>query len=353
MMVGYHAPLPPAPTGVADYAARLLEALRRLGHVEVDPERADVRLYQIGNNPLHTAIYERALAEPGVVLLHDALLHHFLLGHLDEERYVAEFVYNGGAESEARPLWRARPRSAGDERFFRYPMLRRVCESARGVIVHNSAAAKLVAPWARAEVVPHLYSEPDVPARDLRSEWGIPKAALVLGVFGFLRETKRLATVLRAFAHLRGAHLVVAGRFVSTDYEMAMAPLLAHPGVRRLGFGSEEEFWQRARAVDAVINLKWPTAGESSGIAVRLMGLGKTVVLSAAPENAEFPESTCLRVDPGAAEEEMLAEILAWLARRPDAARAIGAAARAYILREHHVDRVARSIWAILLTKRG
>lgn len=353
MTVGYHAPLPPAPTGVADYAAALLEGLRRLGRVEVDPERANVRLYQIGNNPLHAAIYDRALAEPGVVLLHDALLHHFLLGHLDEERYVAEFVYNGGVESEARELWQARARSAGDERFFRYPMLRRVCERARGVIVHNAAAAALVAPWARAEVVPHLYAEPAVPPRDLRSEWDIPKDAPVFGVFGYLRETKRLATVLRAFSRLRDAYLVIAGRFVSPDYEKALAPQLAQPGVIRLGFGSEEEFWQRARAVDVVINLKWPTAGESSGIAVRLMGLGKSVILSGTPENAEFPETTCLRVDPGAVEEEMLTEILVWLAQRPDAARTIGAAARAHILREHDVDRVARRIWSILLTKVG
>ncbi|MCU0245690.1 MAG: hypothetical protein MUC42_03900 [Bryobacter sp.] len=351
MTVGYHAPLPPAPTGVADYAAALLEALRRLGSVEVDPDRAEVRLYQIGNNPLHAAIYERALLEPGVVLLHDALLHHFLLGQLDEERYVAEFVYNGGVESEARALWQARARSAGEERFFRYPMLRRVCERARGVIVHNAAAAALVSPWARPEVVPHLYAEPAIAPRDLRAEWGIAKDATVFGVFGYLRETKRLAAVLRAFSRLSGAYLVVAGRFVSSDYERALAPLLAQPGVIRLGFGSDEEFWQRALAVDAVVNLKWPTAGESSGIAVRFMGLGKTVILSATPENAEFPETTCLRVDPGAAEEEMLTEILAWLAQRPHAVRTIGAAARAHIQREHDVDRVARRIWSILLTR--
>ena len=40
--VGFYSPLPPARTGVADYAAALLAALRRLGPVEVAPERCDV-----------------------------------------------------------------------------------------------------------------------------------------------------------------------------------------------------------------------------------------------------------------------------------------------------------------------
>ena len=58
-------------------------------------------------------------------------------------------------------------------------------------------------------------------------------------------------------------------------------------------------------------------AGETSGIAIRLMGLGKTVLVSAGEETSRFPEAACVRVDPGQAEEEMLAEYLVWLARCP------------------------------------
>jgi len=78
--VGFDAPLPPARTGVADYAAALLSALRRRGTVEVNPRRADVWLYHLGNNQLHRDIYRRALARPGIVVLHDAVLQHFFLG---------------------------------------------------------------------------------------------------------------------------------------------------------------------------------------------------------------------------------------------------------------------------------
>ena len=86
MKVGFFSPLPPAPTGVSDYSAALLTALRKHGEVEVAASDADVALYHVGNNLLHREIYDRALARPGVVVLHDAVLQHFFLGTLDDSR---------------------------------------------------------------------------------------------------------------------------------------------------------------------------------------------------------------------------------------------------------------------------
>jgi len=125
--VGFYSPMPPARTGVADYAAALLGELRRHGRVEVAPRDCDVALYHLGNNGQHAGIYRRALERPGVVLLHDAVLHHFLLGQLDESSYIEEFVYNYGEWNRglARDLWHWRAASGSDPRYFCYPMLRR------------------------------------------------------------------------------------------------------------------------------------------------------------------------------------------------------------------------------------
>jgi hypothetical protein len=72
--------MPPARTGVADYSAALVAALRKIGDVSINDPDADISLYHLGNNQLHRPIYERALAHPGVVVLHDAVLHHFFWG---------------------------------------------------------------------------------------------------------------------------------------------------------------------------------------------------------------------------------------------------------------------------------
>jgi hypothetical protein len=172
---------------VADYAAALLAELRKHGRVEVAPSTCDVALYHLGNNALHGEIYQRALAVPGVVVLHDAVLHHFLLGRLDEAAYMDEFVYNYGEWNRglARELWRGRASSATDRRYFDYPMLRRIVERSRAVVVHNPAAARVVrehAPQARVVEIPHLYVAPrDLPgvAEPLRwrQRWGVIRQA--------------------------------------------------------------------------------------------------------------------------------------------------------------------------------
>ena len=165
MTVGFHAPLPPARTGVADYAAALLAELRRHGHVDLAPQRCDVALYHLGNNAMHAAIYRRAIDHPGVVVLHDAVLHHFLLGQLGETDYVEEFVYNYGEWSRglARELWRGRAASGSDSRYFEYGMLKRAAEQALAVVVHNPAAVEAVkrhAPAAHVVEIPHLFQPP-------------------------------------------------------------------------------------------------------------------------------------------------------------------------------------------------
>lgn len=191
LKVGFFSPLPPARTGVADYSAELLRALKPLGQVDVNRSAAEISLYHLGNNPLHREIYRRALERPGVVVLHDAVLHHFFLGALKEREYAEEFVYNYGAWSEdlARDLWRRRSRSASDPEYFQYPMLKRVVERSLGAIVHNPRAAAMAAQHAPAAVVyeiPHLFAAPvESPAQSdvlrLRDQLGIAPRVLSAG----------------------------------------------------------------------------------------------------------------------------------------------------------------------------
>ncbi|MBS1856014.1 MAG: glycosyltransferase [Acidobacteria bacterium] len=361
MTVGFYSPLPPARSGVADYSAALLAELRRRGRVEANPRSCDLALYHLGNNRLHAEIYRRAIKHPGVVVLHDAVLHHFLLGQLAEGEYVSEFVYNYGEWNRglARDLWRGRAASASDDRYFRYPMLKRAAGVARAIVVHNPAAARAVrehAPDATVREIPHLFAAPDLPseaeALRYRDSLGL-SGAFVFAVFGYLRESKRLFSVLAAFEALRRefprAALLIAGEFVSSDLERAIAPLLAAPGIVRLPFLSERDFWLAARMTDACINLRYPSAGESSGIAVRLMGIGKPVLVTESEEYARLPADACLRIAPGAAECDALFEHMRLLAAMPAAAEAIGARAAAHIAAHHRLDTVGEQFWKVLV----
>lgn len=360
MKVAFFSPLPPARTGVADYAAQLLQALKPLGEVAIDSPDGDIALYHLGNNGLHRETYRRALERPGLVVLHDAVLHHFFLDQLNEQNYIAEFVYNYSAWTEdlARDLWRDRSRSAVDPQYFRYPMLKRVVERSLGVIVHNPRAAVIVAehvPGAQVYEIPHLFQPPSDPPANvevarLRSRLGIQPNVFLFGLFGYLRESKRILSAVRAFHRVRSCApmaLLIAGEFISKDLARSVESLVSE-GIVRVPYLSDCDFWQHAAAVDACISLRYPTVGETSGISIRLMGLGKPVLLSEGRENERFPEDVCVRVDPEPAEEEMLAEFMVWLARFPQDARAIGERARTYIREFHAPSRVAQLYWEAL-----
>jgi len=353
--VGFHSPLPPARTGVADYSASLLPAFRKLCTVSVNSSSpCDIDLYHIGNNLLHREVYRRALSRPGIVVLHDAVLHHFYLGLGDRRQYLDEFAanYGGWCVGLAESLWRDRARSAQDPRYFSRPMLRRIVESARGIVVHNpGAAAAARAHGATGPIyeIPHLFVAPEAPpamdVEHLRRRLGIPPTGFLFAVFGHLRESKRIVPVLRVFSGARRSHpeafLLVAGECASSDLERAVDPLLRQPGVIRVPYLTEPGFWLHAYAAGACINLRYPSAGETSGITIRLMGIGKPVLLTAGLETSSFPRETCLRVDPGLAEEEMLSSMMLLLLNRPAIARRIGCLAAAHVRRHHSVDAAA------------
>jgi glycosyltransferase involved in cell wall biosynthesis len=360
--VGYHAPPPGSHTGVADYAATLRTALLRLGPVSDNASKADIHLYHLGNNRLHQEIYARALETPGVIVLHDAVLHHFMLGTLSHEQYISEWIYNYGEwrRDLGEELWRERSRSAFDPRYFQSPMLRRILERAKGVIVHNPGAAAIVAAHGGGNiaVIPHfceLNNPVELPARArFREQLRIGQGTTLFGIFGYLREPKRILPCIRAFLRLHAIRpdtaLLLAGESVSPDLERLLRLEVSHPAIRRLGRLSEHDLARAAATVDCCLNLRYPGAGETSGIAVRLMALGKPVAVTDNTENSAFPHASVLRVTPGVAETAELFDHMLLVTEFPRVARDVGNEAQSHIREHHALEPVTRKYWEALCT---
>ncbi len=361
MTVGYHAPPPGSPSGVADYAETLRRALARLTRVAPGAATADVHLYHLGNNRLHEADYAHALATPGIVVLHDAVLHHFLLGTCTKEHYLAEWIYNYGAWKRdlGEELWRERARAHTDPRYFRFPMLRRVAERSLGIIVHNPGAAAIVRAansGTPIEVIPHFCEIADPPDAFLtarfRQQLGIGQGVMLFAIFGYLREPKRVIQCIEIFKKLHLTRpktaLLLAGEVVSNDLARLLQNEPAHPAIFRTGYLSDEDFRIAAAAVDCGLNLRYPGVGETSGIAVRLMGQAKPVIITDSAENADFPPQVVLRVAPGVAEAAELFDDMSLVTEFPALAREIGSEARLHVQQHHSLDTVARRFWEVL-----
>lgn len=367
MIVGYHAPPPGSHSGVADYAETLRTALARLGRMEPNAANADVHLYHLGNNRLHEKIYARALETPGVIVLHDAVLHHFFLGASTQEQYLAEWIYNYGAwrRDLGEELWRERARGPIDPRYFQFPMLRRILERSLCVIVHNPGACAIVQDALREprpiEIISHFSKQDESPeAPDtarFRERLGIAQDVTLFGIFGYLREPKRVMNCITAFRKLHAIRpntvLVLAGEIVSRDLERLLASEPPHPAIRRLPHLDEKDFRIAAAAVDCCLNLRYPGVGETSGISVMLMSLAKPVVVTDNLENSGFPAEAVLRVTPGVAESAELFEHMVLVTEFPAIAREIGSAARLHIRKHHSLEAVARRYWEVLCSARS
>jgi glycosyltransferase involved in cell wall biosynthesis len=366
MRLAFISPLPPSPTGVAEYSASIVRELRRKDYVDASESMSalklqdyDVRLYQVGNNRLHDGAYEAALRVPGIVELHDATVHHLLLGRLDRAAYVEEFVYNYGkwATVLAGQMWERRSLAPSEELYFGHPLLRRVLEKAEKIVVHNPGAAmraREANPDVEVVQIPHYvepaqeFSPEEIAA--VRRRFRVPEGGILISSFGYHRPPKRLQSMLRAAEGLETPHrILIAGDFVSPTYEASLEGLMQKTQTIRLPHVPDKELARLIAATDVCVNLRWPTAGETSGFVMKLMAAGKPVLVTQCEENADLPDNSVLKIEPGINESAMIEEALRMLTLRPELRLAMGELARKHVLREHSLDKVAeqyRELWS-------
>jgi len=323
--IALFSPLPPARTGVAHYASMLLPELRKhLDVITVTEPRSgpglptpDSRIYFLGNNPHHAWIYEEAMRTPGVIVLHDLVLHHLIvemtLARGDVDGYVAALEANHG---EAGAAW-ARGRAAGlhsEMGNFLMPASVDVANRSRAVIVHNRYAAERLQSFgvtAPIHVVPHPFERQPLARgrRDaVRAQHGFASGDRVIGLFGFLTSAKRAEVVLAAFANARVRDKKLRLLIVGEPAPNVDVDALRGDGITFTGYVPDEEFAAYFAAVDRLVNLRYPSAGETSGTLIRAFEAGKPVAVSDYAQFAEFPDDCVVKIPFGDREVETLAD---------------------------------------------
>jgi glycosyltransferase involved in cell wall biosynthesis len=323
----------------------------------------DALIYQMGNSPAHAYMYDLALREPGIVVLHDVVLHHLRLwmavnqGRAQRRAYAGDLArLYGAAGSE---LARAVLRGQTPPTLFDYPLVEPVLDAAQAVIVHNVASAERVQslrPTARVRVVPMGVPLPPLPPRDeARARLNVPPDAFLIVSHGHVNPYKRLDVALRAFRRLLDeypdAQFLIAGSVapqLATSLDRQVRYLGLGARVRRLGFIPPETVGDLLSAADCCVNLRYPSAGETSASLLRIMGAGLPVLVSDAGSFRELPGGTCAKIPVGPVEEALLAEYLIALARDETLRRSLGTAAREFVAEHHSLERSAQGYLAAL-----
>jgi glycosyltransferase involved in cell wall biosynthesis len=350
--VAYYSPMPPERSGIADYSALLLPALERRVDLEVAPRgkraKGDIAVYHVGNDPeVHGWIIEQLRSEPGVVVLHDFVLHHLVasltLGRNDEAGYLAAMERDSGLAGRllglgvidgcVPPLWEVRAED--------FPLCDEVLEHAVGVIVHSRYVEERIRERGYGRPMWRIPM-PAWPTPEVEPER--PAGEPVFGAFGNVNDTRRMPQLLEAFARFResqpSARLLVVGAVAAgSDVTRHIKQHGLAEAVVREGYVEEERLWRLMAGVDAVIALRSPTMGETSGAAIRALSLGKPLLVSAAGWFAELPEAVAIKVAPGDGEVERLRLALETLSD-PVVRERMEAAARELVA-EHDVERVA------------
>lgn len=374
--IAYCSPVNPAPSGISDYSEELLPYLGQYSditvfvedglrptnaqltaHLEVLPLRRlereqrrrpfDAILYHMGNSPAHAGIWRAAQRIPGVVVLHELVLHHFMLWYAaNVQRNVQIYVramaerYGETGAHMAQLMIRSRFTDAA----FEFPCCEPVLSAARGLIVHSRFVAERAAalrPDLPIAVAPMGVPLPSPRNRlAARARLNLPADAAILASFGHINAWKRVEPALRALAALRAegydARYVLVGS-VSPNYDLQalIDRMRLSDLVTVTGYVPREAFEDYVAAADICLNLRYPTGGETSASLLRLLGAGRPTLVSAVGSFAELPPGVAAQVDADASEGDLILAYCRLLLEQPAAAAQLGAQARRYVAEQH------------------
>ncbi len=363
--VAFVSPMPPAPTGIATYAASVLQGLEASGYRRrrqmdviwpVKPKhdlaipRYRLGVYHVGNNvEFHGDIYRLASLRDGVVVLHDLGLDDLVRGLVDRGDplgYRAAREALVGADRLTLP-------EARDNEPLAWPWCAHIARIAKSLIVHSDFCKRYLEDLGCRTpvfVVPHPPVEREADLRRaehrapaIRARLGLGERDVLVVAAGDLNPAKQLEALVAAAVRLDDrVRLALVGRRVPTFDPEAL--------VRGSGLGSrvtlatdvsDEAFRAWLAAADVVADLRLPHRGEVSGTLMRAMQVGRPTLVSATGTYLDLPGDAVVRIGPGPADARELADVLSGLADRPEARVRIGEAARRHVETTASLERTA------------
>lgn len=390
--LAFVSPLPPARSGIADYAAQLLPALMdyfdmtlvvQQDTVDLPPALAglpvrdaawlrahadafDQIVYQIGNSEFHSHMFALLRDFPGVVVLHDFFLANVMAYR--QMRHDPPGAWTGALfASHGYPALRAYQAAASRAALFKvYPANFTVLEQASAIIHHSSHAAALARAWYGEDATASWHSVPlpraAPPVQDraaARAALGIADDVFLVCSFGYIMPNKLgkqlLAAWMASDLHAsRRCVLVLVGELQDSPFGAQVARLVdrAEGTVRIAGWSDDTVYRHYLQAADLGVQLRTSAQGETSAAVLDCMNYGLAAIVNANGSMADLPADTVLRL-PDVFQETELTAALEHLYQDEEARRDLGRRAARLLATEYRPEHGAARYAAALHAARA
>ncbi|HIG64036.1 MAG TPA: glycosyltransferase [Methyloprofundus sp.] len=358
-MIAYISPLIPKKTGIAQYSHHLIMALQTelaINHETIDifddqvaktnscqqnyqakellpllfepSSRVQYRqfIYHFGNNPeFHLSALKLLQQQKGIVVLHDTVLFFLLAG-----------LGTGGlwqilAKQSATTGYTRLQHILADcpqQDILRYPFpekqpfLQSVLSQATAVVVHSLLAEQLVreANYQKAIFRVPLIDYQQPTSIDITKIQGhatqslfdskTSKDLFYIGLFGFSGNTKRSEVLFKVLSALPAdiksrIKLIIVGAAFYQDQVTAMG---LSKQVHFIGYISDDDYDQCLAMCDLIVNLRYPSMGETSAVQIQAMSAEKPTLVSNHGWFSELPDQAVYKIPVDQQEAECLTQ---------------------------------------------
>ena len=317
---------------------------------------APVNIYNLGNSYLHIGILKLAMAQPGVVVLHDVSLLELGLAYARDAGDVCLRTIAGneyGAEAalafdalydSERYDWRGTSQQQYDDFVNRYPLFRTFMGNPMGVVVHSDYARQ------------RLQRKYSGPIARLDLPYAAPPGGAPLRVFeppfqmvfcGHAGPNRRLQQFIDAWSRISQPQLFRLKLFGNIDKAQEILALADRSGlgglVEVVGFVSETVLDEAIAQAHIAINLRNPTMGEASASQLRYWSRGVPSLVSDVGWYAELPDDVVVKISPEREQEDIIAALEKFAAGN-SACFECGSKGYDYLLEKHSIGRYIKSL---------
>jgi glycosyltransferase involved in cell wall biosynthesis len=382
MKIALFSPLPPKKTGIALYTQNMILSLKKffeftlfdfsslhdkfLGMQIYDYvdnpsltaalDDYDLVVYHIGNNPsFHTPIYHVLLQHPGIIILHDAVIYHLVAGQ-NKGSFIKDFIINYGfeklpelqqilTENNDNPMAYSKPE--------RYPLLKTIVDRSKAIIVHSETARQIVLAQGYTDkvyVIPFMIYydvlnftlDPNT-QHNLRNQLRLNEAELIISILGFIGSNRRLPSILLALKKLKSNlnfKLLFVGMVANQELEDLILSYGLKDNIIYTGYlNSDQDFFSYMNLSDLIINLRYPSMGETSSIVIQALYFAKACIVTNKGWPSELPDDIVYKIPYDEREVDCLVEAILFLSIEKNR-QAMGLKASQYI-QQHYPDQVS------------